>query len=122
MTEDRNFHYEERFACPERLSGDEVTARLAELDPFLEGYFLGLAKAGTEDLVNPMVERLNHALQVDEEKEVSVVSVSIDVLMVNVGGWEGRRLRQAFTDVMTAFLRTRFPTFGGEKRLQRGTR
>jgi len=101
--------YKENFATTELIDANEVTTRFAELDPFLDGFFLGLARVGTFGLLNPVVKSIQHEVRHDKELSITRITIKIEVIMEMVAQQEYSRLQTYFNDAMNAFLGTRFP-------------
>jgi len=110
---DMMFHYQERFACPGLPDAEDINSRFAELDPFLEGFFLCAAREGAMGLVLSIVDKIHHSIAHDEERLMSVVGIRVEVLMKMEQEVDYAVLQGAFMDAMAAFLGTRFPAFEG---------
>jgi len=111
-----HFEYRESFAVPQLLTSDEVTALLAELDPFLDGFFLGLAHENVFDLLCPVVDSFEHTVIDDEKLGISRIKVLIKISMKMVTQQEYPTLQRCFNDAISAFLGSRFPNAGKDEK------
>jgi len=104
-----SFEYKETFAVPGAITSEEVTCRMAELDPFLEGYFLGLAQGEKFPLWVPAVDSFQHTV-IDEEKfGFSRVHIEVGIIFLyEEDSYRSGEARAHFDTAMNAFLKTRF--------------
>jgi len=103
------FNFQQKFGTAGNIQSDDVTTILAELDPFLDGFFLGVALEKKIPILNPIVESIQHIEQYDETIGYTRVSISLNVSM----NWIDDLITESqssFINAMNAFLGSRFPT------------
>ena len=109
MSQKLILQFQQKFGVLGNVQSDDVTTRLAELDPFLDGFFLGVVLEKRIPSLNPIVESMQHMERYDEVIDYTRISIAVNVSM----NWPAdltTEIQTAFNNSMDAFLGSRFPT------------
>ena len=106
--------YQEKFGVPGEMSNEDVNALLAEMDPFLDGYFMALALERHEAPVAPVIDALKVLVEYDEKITYTRIDLAVKVLFEPVSESRLQKTYGDLTSALSAFMGSRFPNAEGE--------
>jgi len=106
--------YQEKFGVPGELLHDDVNERLAELDAFLDGYFVALAMDRHESPLAPVMEAMQVMVNYDEKINYTRVDLAIKIMFEPVPKNRVQGTYGDLTNALSAFMGSRFPNAEGK--------
>ena len=106
--------YQEKFGVPGNLSNEDVNARLAELDSFLDGFFIALAWERREEPVSPMQENMRVIVSYDEQIDYTRISIETSIMFEPFQQEHLKSVNEALNTAIHAFMGSRFPSAEGQ--------
>jgi hypothetical protein len=108
------FEYREKFAIVGRVCESDIVTIMAELDPFLYGFFFALALGERLDLLRPVVDEIEHDLEYDTTHKLSRISIHMKIVTQPIKKQEYPMVNRYLNDAISAFLGSRTKDIVGE--------